>query len=131
MTLDLYLGSIERIIVPVLVAVIVGGPAWWAARKTLQENRKQHGAGYSKLELIEQKFDVVADRLERIDVKVDRAVTDLREHVAWEMGEKYGLSQTPIDGDTYYDSHDLHEHDHVHIHHPPLPFGDHAEETHR
>lgn len=54
----------EKVIVPLTVALIVGGPATIAAIKTMRENRSQHGDNANALNSVKEK-------VEKLDTKVD------------------------------------------------------------
>ena len=66
----------------VLVALIpaLGGiAAAWIAASTRRENREQHGENASKLDEVISHQKVHADRLRRVDEKVERVIGDVAE----------------------------------------------------
>jgi hypothetical protein len=74
---------VEAIIAPLMVALIVGLPAYLTARRNIRENRSQHGDNGDKLDLVRSEVSALRDDLGNLSDRVDRFVhrtEDWRDH---------------------------------------------------
>lgn len=65
---------IESLVVPIVVAIIVGAPSYMTARKVLRENRDQHGDNGEKLEAVQAEVAQVRRDVGGLSDKVDRFI---------------------------------------------------------
>lgn len=61
----------EKVVVPLTVALIVGGPATIAAIKTMRENRSQHGDNANALASVKEKVDNLDTKVDNMSSKLD------------------------------------------------------------
>ena len=61
----------EKVVVPLTVALIVGGPATIAAIKTMRENRSQHGDNANALNSVKEKVDNLDTKVDSMSSKLD------------------------------------------------------------
>ena len=61
----------EKVVVPLTVALIVGGPATIAAIKTMRENRTQHGDNATALASVKEKVENLDGKVDTMSSKLD------------------------------------------------------------
>jgi hypothetical protein len=75
---------LDTVVVPLLVALVVGIPSLLAAQRMIEENRSQHGNNGDRLEKVHRDVNSLKGEITNLSEKMDRFVNrteSWRDHV--------------------------------------------------